>query len=100
MRTELQIAFFLAGGQSHVAKGIGISPQTLNDCIHRRGFSTDRCIQIEEFTKGVINRKLLRPYDCDEVWTSYRPGRPPTNTKADAYGVRKQIATNRNKGFA
>lgn len=67
MTTPLQTAFYAAGGQSEVARRLGVARNTVNGWL-RRGIPLSRCIAIEEVTSGIVHRKLMRPHDWKEHW--------------------------------
>lgn len=51
-----------AGGQSNLAKALGVTPQQVNQWVlGTRPVPPARCIAIEDATKGAVTRYELRP---------------------------------------
>jgi DNA-binding transcriptional regulator YdaS (Cro superfamily) len=69
MTTELLRAERIAGSQSALANGIGVSPQTVNNWIRRGNVPAEYCPRIEAFTNGAVRCEDLRP---DVPWSVIR----------------------------
>lgn len=59
----------IAGGQSSLAKILGVSPPTINQWIKGvRPIPVERCSAIERATHGQVTRQELRPDDWADIW--------------------------------
>lgn len=67
IRTPLDNAFYMAGGQSGVARLMGVERQTVNGW-KSRGFPVRLCERLELVTNGILHRKLTRPNDWRKHW--------------------------------
>lgn len=54
-------AVFLVGGQSSLARKIGVTPQAVQRWCKTGNVPTERVIAVEEATEGQIKRTELRP---------------------------------------
>lgn len=73
-KTDLDYAIFALGGQSALARLLGISRSVVNGWL-KRGFPTKRCPAIESATNGVLNRQLMRPKDWQIHWPELAVGK-------------------------
>lgn len=91
-KTDLDYAIFALGGQSALARLLGISRSVVNGWL-KRGFPTGRCPAIESATNGVLNRQLMRPNDWKVHWpelaVSKAAGRHPARKRTG--GVNKSM---------
>jgi DNA-binding transcriptional regulator YdaS (Cro superfamily) len=63
---SLEKAFLSVGGQSKLAKSIGIAPQVVNNWVRRGNVPAEYCPAIERATNGLVCCEDLRP-DVDWV---------------------------------
>lgn len=62
-------AYKLLGGQAAMARLMRISSVTVHEWKQgKRPVPPKRCVQIEQFTNGVVKRQQLRPDDYLEHW--------------------------------
>lgn len=48
------------GGQARLAEALGVGPMIISHW-KTRGVPTDRCVDIERVTNGVVSREVLKP---------------------------------------
>lgn len=65
----VRLACELVGGLSNLARALGVSVPI----VHRWASGGQevpiiRCVEIERLTNSVVNRKMLRPNDWDQIW--------------------------------
>ena len=61
MRTALETAAFLVGGQNKLAEALNVTPQAVNKWVKADRAPAERVIEIERVTNGEITRHELRP---------------------------------------
>lgn len=61
MRTALETAAFLVGGQNKLAEALNVTPQAVNKWVKADRPPAERVIEIERVTNGEITRHELRP---------------------------------------
>jgi len=59
--SPLRAAIAYGGGQLAVAKELGVSPQAVSRWVKRDRAPSDRCIALENVSKGKVTRYALRP---------------------------------------
>lgn len=69
LMNALQQAISQTGGQSKLAKAIGVAPQVVNNWLARKNVPADHCPAIEKATGGAIRCEDLRP---DVEWSVVR----------------------------
>lgn len=63
------LASEILGGQSALAKLLGVTPPTVNQWAKGdRPIPIDKCWPIEQATNGEVTRKDLRPDDWERIW--------------------------------
>lgn len=57
------------GGQAGLARALSMSPANINQWMTgKRPVPIERCVAIEQATKGAITRQDLRPNDWAAIW--------------------------------
>ena len=69
---SLEKAFVSVGGQSRLAKSIGVAPQVVNNWARRGNVPAEYCPAIERATNGHVRCEDLRP---DVDWAVLRGAR-------------------------
>lgn len=69
----IQQAADVCGGQSALAKALGISKAAVNQWFKKEGKQRRpvpplQCVRIETITGGTVKRKDLRPDDWEDYW--------------------------------
>lgn len=69
MNTQIEKACSIVGGQTALAKAIGVTTPTVNQWVSGiRPVPVERCVAIELATGGKVSRKHLRPNDWKKIW--------------------------------
>lgn len=61
IRNSIELATFYAGGQSALARELGITPQAVQGWCLRNRTPAEWVIRVEQIVKGKITRHELRP---------------------------------------
>lgn len=63
----------LVGNATKLARRLGVSANTVSEwATGKHPVPIIRCVEIEEITGGVIDRKKLRPDDWHKIWPEIR----------------------------
>lgn len=69
MPNAIQTAAAKLGGQSSLARALGVTPPTVNQWIKgTRPIPAEQCVAIEQVTGGQVTRRQLRPSDWRAIW--------------------------------
>jgi DNA-binding transcriptional regulator YdaS (Cro superfamily) len=70
MKTQLEKAIGICGGQTALANAIGVQQPHIWNWLNRKGAQTpvEYCALIEQATNGAVTRKDLRPDDWMNIW--------------------------------
>ncbi|MDW3682964.1 helix-turn-helix domain-containing protein [Cupriavidus sp. CV2] len=67
--SAIQRASEIAGGKAALARLVGVKPPTVQQWASgARPVAIERCVAIEQATKGAVTRKALRPNDWHLIW--------------------------------
>lgn len=65
----IQRAIKTLGSQAHLAQALGVRQPTISEWAKgERPIPIERCVQIEQATKGAVRRQDLRPDDWQRIW--------------------------------
>ena len=66
------------GSQAHLAEALGVRQPTISEWAKGdRPIPIERCVQIEQATKGAVTRQDLRPDDWPRIWPELVKGKAP-----------------------
>jgi DNA-binding transcriptional regulator YdaS (Cro superfamily) len=69
MKTPVEKACDIAGGQASLANKLGVTTPTVNQWVsNHRPVPIKQCVAIEKITGGAVSRKDLRPDDWEKIW--------------------------------
>jgi DNA-binding transcriptional regulator YdaS (Cro superfamily) len=93
---HLSRAALLAGGQASLARILNVRSQTVNQWLGgRRRIPYERCVQIEQVTKGEVTRRDLRPDDWQKIWPELTPSAPGEAQDAAGPGAGEMLVKSR-----
>lgn len=61
MKTPLEISIFKSGGQSALARALGVTPQAVQQWVKADRVPAEQCIAVENALNGELTRYQLRP---------------------------------------
>lgn len=66
---QVKRAIKIIGNGALLAEKLGVTAVTVSDWASgKRPVPIIRCVEIEKLTNSVVNRKMLRPSDWDQIW--------------------------------
>ena len=73
------------GSVSALAKSLGVQPPTVHQwCKGERPVPIEKCVAIEQATKGAVTRQMLRPDDWEAIWPELASKSGKKKTAAEA----------------
>ena len=73
----IQRAIDSLGSQAQMAAALGVRQPTISEWARgERPVPIERCVQIEQATKGAVTRKDLRPDDWHRIWPELNQAKP------------------------
>ena len=84
MTNPIDKACEVVGGQSKLARELGITPSAVSQM--RKGsrpVPPDKCVAIEQITEGAVTRKDLRPDDWQSLWPELDDRRTGKDRRSD-----------------
>lgn len=78
----VELACEIVGSQAEMSRILGVTPAMVNQLVKGlRPVPVEHCLSIEQATKGVITRQMLRPDDHQKIWGPSGSAQKRTSSK-------------------